>query len=811
MLRVLADGRQQEFPQFGAVRALFEDRSGTLWIGSEGEGVTVYRNGQFTSMVAAIKAHEPPASTTVLPMAMAFAQDSDGTLYVGLRETGGLVKIKGDAITVLHSSQGFPTNEIRAIYPDREGNLWLGTKGDGLVVFSGGQWLHREVLSATFNDQVAAILEDDSGRLWLGTPKGIVWAPKAHLLALARGENTSPSFRLALASDGVRPGVVGAGSFPVAAKAADGTLWFSSRHGITVVDPRNVALNHVPPQVHIERALVDSKPVDHSGGINLPPGSRTLAIDYTAPSFVGPTQVLFRYRLEGLEREWTDAGPRRTAFFTTLAPGAYRFHVIACNDDGVWNETGASIAVVQLPFFYQTRWFYGASALALLAAVLGIFRWRTAALQRRNVELERGIAQRTAELAKSYEAIRASEYFYHSLVESLPQIIARKDVESRFTYANSAFAELIGRPLDEIIGQAEAAIYPPEKSQKFRADDLRAMETHQTLEYESVAERAGQGRRYLHVKKVPLYDQQGRPLGVQILFWDMTTFREVEEKLRQAQRELIETSRLAGIAEMATGILHNLGNALNSVNVTTISVAGRLRQSKITFVTRTAQLLAENDGRLPEFLSSDPRGRQLPTYLAQLGLNLTTERDEILHELQALQENVDQIKALVASQQRHAAGAGVTELIPASELVEYALLIAEASLSRHGIIVVREFSPTPPVKVERQKALQLIGNLIANARDAIVELDRAEKRLSVGVRVTDGGRVQISVTDNGVGIAPGNLTKIFAFGFTTKKDGHGFGLHSGALAAREMGGSLHASSEGLGQGATFIFELPPAP
>lgn len=809
-LRLWRDGQQQEFPRYQRIRSLFQTRDGAIWIGSENEGVTRYRDGTFASMADTIKAHQPGAADKSLPVAMVFAEDADGAVYIGLRQNGGLVKIKGETVVTFHPSQGFPTVDLRAIYPDREGNLWLGTKGRGLAVFSQDRWLNPEVLSESFNDQVSTILEDDNGRLWLGTPKGLVRAPKAQLLALARGEPAIPTFRLTVESDGIRPAIIGAGYSPAAGKAPDGTLWFGSRRGLLTVDPKKVSPNRVPPPVLIEGTIVDDQKATPGEELRLPPGARALTINYTAPSFVGPNQVLFRYRLEGHDQQWTEAGTRRTAFYTTLEPGRYRFHVMACNDDGVWNETGASVAIVQLPFFYQTNWFYGLVALGLTGTGFGIFRWRTQALKNRNAELEHAIIERTRELAKSYDVIRASEYFYQSLVESLPQVIVRKDTDCRFTYANAAFSELINRPLDQIIGQLEADLYPAEQAAEFRASDQRALSSRQTLEYETLDERPGRPPRYLHVKKVPLFDQQGQALGVQILFWDMTTFRETEEKLKSAQHQLVETSRLAGIAEMATGILHNLGNALNSVNITTNLTVARLQRSRIEFVGKTAQLLTENRDRLPEFFSADPRAQKLPGYLSELAGHLATERDEILAELQGLQAGVDHIKELVASQQQHANAAGVTEVIPASELLEYALRIAEASLARNHITVVREFMSAPPVKVERHKALQIVGNLLANAKDALVDSRKADKRIALGVRLSEEGRVQIRVTDNGPGIPAENLARIFAFGFTTKKTGHGFGLHSSALAAKAMGGTLSGFSEGPGKGATFVFELPPA-
>ncbi|HVS53764.1 MAG TPA: two-component regulator propeller domain-containing protein [Opitutaceae bacterium] len=805
------EGRQETFPQFQRCRALFEAHDGTIWIGSENAGVTRCRDGVFTSMVDALRARQAVPTTGILT-AMAFAESADNTLYIGLRENGGLAILKDGKIVVHQRPE---TTEIRAIHPDAAGDLWLGTKGRGLTLVSGDQWLNPETFAESFNDHVSAIVADDEGRFWLGTPKGLVWVKREHLLSVAHGRESDLNFRLALANDGVRPAIVGAGSFPDSAKAPDGTLRFVTKRGLVVVNPREIAFNAIAPPVAIEQAIADNHAIDPQPELRLAAGTHALTIDYTALSFVAPSQVHFRYRLEGHDSNWTDAGPRRTAFYTTLEPGSYRFHVVAGNEDDVWNLKGASVAVIQLPFFYQTRWFYALLALGLLGAGFGVFRWRTAALQNRNVELERHIVERTAELAKSYEAIRASEYFYHSLVESLPQMIVRKNPAGRITYANSAFAEMFGRAPGDVVGRTEHELYPPALAEKYRANDERAMARRETIEFETIAD-TPQGRRFLHVKQVPLFERDGRAIGVQMLFWDMTTFREIEDKLKHAQHQLVETSRLAGIAEMATGILHNLGNALNSVNTTSNTLAERIRHSKVSSVAKTAQLLAAHNDRLAEFFATDTRGRQLPGYLKLLGEHLATERDDILHELEALQKNVDHIKELVATQQSHARVGGVKETLPASELVEYSLRLNEASLQRHTIAVVREFEAAPPITVERQKALQIVNNLLHNARDAIdARPGGGERKITLAVRSAAAGRVQIVVSDTGVGIARENLTRIFAFGFTTKKDGHGFGLHSSALAAREMGGSLHAASDGPGAGATFVLELPvdgdPAP
>jgi PAS domain S-box-containing protein len=809
-LHVWRDGHLTAFPQFQRTRALFEDRAGAIWIGAEvGGGVVRYQNGAFTKFDDKIPAPVAVGGVPIpRPLAYVFAEDAAGAIYAGLLRRG-VIRLQDGVVTRYETDTGFPASDIRAIYPAPDGTLWVGTRGSGLLVLDRGRWLHPDALSEPFNDQVSTILEDHYGRLWLGTPKGIVWVAKAELLAVARGERPDANLRLAGSSEGIQPGAVGSGSTPAIWKTPDGILWFATRYGLIKVDPETLPFNAIVPPVRIERVLINDQPAARTDAIELSAGARSLAIDYTALSFVRPGEVRFRYRLDGYDAAWTNAGVRRTAFYTKLPPGRYRFQVIACNDDGVWNTTGAGVDIVQQPFFYQTTWFWGAVAIVFLLAGPIIYRLRTAALRRRNEELERRIAARTVELAQSNEAIRASEYFYHSLVESLPQIIVRKDAEGRFTYANAAYAELIGRSGEQIVGLCDRDIYPPEQAAKIRADDGRIMDSGRVLEYENVVERPGQKKRYLQVKKVPLFAER-RPLGVLVLFWDMTVFRETEELLRHAQQELLETSRLAGIAEVATGVLHNLGNALNSVNTSATLATERLRKSKVPGVGKAAQLLLEQGDRLAEFLTADPRGRQLPDYLQQLAAVLQEERAESVRELEALQDSVDHMKQIVAAQQSYAHVSGLVDVAQPAELVEFALRISEASLGRHRVTVIREFSPAPAVRVERHKVLQILINLIRNAKEAINESLRPDKELVLGIRTSPEGRAQIYVTDNGVGIAPEALTRVFGFGFTTKINGHGFGLHTSANAAKEMGGSLDARSDGPGQGATFILELPPA-
>ena len=281
--------------------------------------------------------------------------------------------------------------------------------------------------------------------------------------------------------------------------------------------------------------------------------------------------------------------------------------------------------------------------------------------------------------------------------------------------------------------------------------------------------------------------------------------------LADAQQRLMETSRQAGMAEVATGVLHNVGNVLNSVNVSTTLVYDRVRQSRIASLVKAGQLLREHAVDLGDYIVRDPRGQRLPSFLIHLADHLEGEQQATLREMESLVKNVEHIKEIVAMQLSYAKVSGVLEALPVVQVVEDALQMNAAALRRHQIEVVREFQEVPLVTCDKHKVLQILVNLIRNAKFAVEEKAGLEaKWVRVSIGPCGGNRVRIAVADNGIGIPPENLDRIFAHGFTTKKNGHGFGLHMGALAAKEMGGSLKVHSEGPGRGAVFVLELPTA-
>ncbi|HLL05277.1 MAG TPA: HAMP domain-containing sensor histidine kinase [Myxococcaceae bacterium] len=298
-----------------------------------------------------------------------------------------------------------------------------------------------------------------------------------------------------------------------------------------------------------------------------------------------------------------------------------------------------------------------------------------------------------------------------------------------------------------------------------------------------------------------------RTLGA--LRQSVTAYQEAELRLSGMHRTLVDVSRQAGMAEIATGVLHNVSNTLNSVTISTGLVIDQLRASRVAGLSRAVELLREHSADMASFLSTDPRGQKLPGYLFALANELQQEREAMLQEMQALSNSVDHIKSVVTMQQKHARVAGTLESLHLPQLIDEALRLNAVSFERQGIRIERQYENAPPVIVDRHKLLQILINLLSNARHALAESDREDKQLIIRVRTTQGGeRLLLEVADNGKGIAPENLPRLFTQGFTTKRTGHGFGLHISALSAEEMKGQLTCASAGPGQGATFTLELP---
>ncbi len=396
-----------------------------------------------------------------------------------------------------------------------------------------------------------------------------------------------------------------------------------------------------------------------------------------------------------------------------------------------------------------------------------------------------------------------------SFLGGMPENIYFKDTQSRFLAVSAAFARRQKIPAADFIGKTDFDLFANEHAQQAFDDEVEIMRTGQGISGKLQKETWPDGSiTWVISSKVAMRDETGAIIGTCGYSIDVTDSINKEKQLESANRQLIEATRQAGMAEVATGVLHNVGNVLNTVNVAANILADRFRDSKVTSIYKVCALLRENSADLPSFFTNDPRAAKLVPYLTSLADTLDQERTETMAELSTLLKSVDHIKDVIWMQQSYASVAGMVEPLNLPETIEDAIKLSTNALQRHSIHVIREFAQTGPVRAERHKVLQILVNLINNAKRAMETKEPSQRHLTLRIGFGDTGIITVKVIDNGIGIPPENITRIFSHGFTTKKDGHGFGLHSSANAAKQMQGSLVAESDGVGKGATFILTLP---
>jgi diguanylate cyclase (GGDEF)-like protein len=367
--------------------AMLEDRDGNLWVAYYGKGVARFDHGAF---------HHITASGQVSQL----VQAPDGALWIAT-DGDGLKRYASGVLTRFTTANGMPSDHVMCVIADPDGSIWTGTSSGGLSLIRNGRvvytWGPRQGLSSV---TVGSLLDDGRGNLWIGSDDGIFRVARSELQQTLGLPNSQIHPAIYGLKDGLRSIETIYGTSPATWRDHAGRLWFATIRGAAMIDPAHNIKSPAPPPVWIEQMLFDSKPVRLGGNPTLGPGSGKLEIEFTAPTFVAPQQVRFRYRLTSFDKDWVEAGERRTAYYTNLPPGHYTFEVLAASSDGVWSRAIASQAMnIRRPLFLS--W----GALAFYLALLGLALWgaialRTRHLTRRQRELNRIVAERTAQLEK---------------------------------------------------------------------------------------------------------------------------------------------------------------------------------------------------------------------------------------------------------------------------------------------------------------------------------------------------------------------------------------------------------------------------
>jgi signal transduction histidine kinase/ligand-binding sensor domain-containing protein len=373
------------------VRAIAQDREGRLWFGTT-HGLAEYKDGKF-------KTYD---TSDGLPNkeVQALTIDRMGKLWVGT--LGGVAELRDGRFRSYTEREGLSSNYVRVIHEDAEGIIWIGTYDGGLTRIKDGRLSVITTREGLYDNGAFQILEDDADNFWMSCNRGIYQVSRSHLNDLAEGRRSSVASVHYGKADGLLNTECNGGTQPAGFKALDGRLWFPTQDGVGVVNPRDIVKSGLPPPVAIEEFILDNKPIVFHDSAQLPTGTASFEIHYTGLSFVRPEQVRFKYRLEGLDDGWVEAGNRRTAYYSHVPPGTYTFRLMAANSDGVWNTLGASILVSIPPPFWQTRWFMLLAVGCLLTLAVFAYRRRISKLE----GIQRAQEAFSQQLMESQEAER---------------------------------------------------------------------------------------------------------------------------------------------------------------------------------------------------------------------------------------------------------------------------------------------------------------------------------------------------------------------------------------------------------------------
>jgi PAS domain S-box-containing protein len=752
-------------------RAIAEDRSGAIWVGTDLDGLLRYQNGKITAYAT----QNGLASNAIRGL----LEDKNGSVWIGSRE--GLDRYRDGRFTVYTEQDGLVNRAVQSLYLDADNTLWIATR-QGLSRLKDGHFTNYTAHDGLYSELLFSLVEDNRHNLWIGCSKGVFHVSKQQLNDFADGKIHSITSVAYGIEHGLSSTVMSAGFSPAANKTSDGRVWFATATGVSVIDPEKLPVNALPPLVHVEDVSIDGRALDLNRVSQVPPGRGDLVLRYTGLSFTMPEKVTFKYKLEGYDRDWIDAGARRTAEYTNIPPGRYRFQVVAANSDGVWNTTGASFEFYFHPHFYQTYWFYSLCALLAVFTGLGAYRWRIRRLRVRQRELERllhdrtsklriyqghleeQVAERTAEVTATNEQLRRSQHLLQSIIDNSTAVIYVKDIVGRYMLVNRRFAELFHSTQESVVGKTDYDLFPREQADAFRAFDREVFAKNAVMESEQVISHDDGPHTYISIKG-PLLDDAGKAYAVCGLSTDISERKRLEKQLLQAQK-------MEAIGRLAGGIAHDFNNLL-------------------TIITGSSESLQESLGDQPlgeKVEAIRKAGQKASSLTRQL---LTFSRRQVLQPV-ALNLN-DVLADLWKMLQRL-----VSEDI-------------ELEINTHPKLGMTRCDPS---QVE-----QVIVNLVVNACDAMPKggkltletanaaLDDAYAGLQTGVQ--SGCYVRLTVTDTGCGMDAETQAHIFEPFFTTKEQGEGTGLGLATVyaIAQQAGGHVSVYSE-PGRGTTFHVYFP---
>ncbi|MCP5051851.1 MAG: response regulator [bacterium] len=766
------------------IRCIYADGDGTLWIGSYDRGFSRFSSGEFQTYTTA----------EGLPglFVKNIHRDRTGRLWLATNRGLAYFNEAEKRFRVYTKTDGLSGNNINTIYEDKteDGVLWVGTFGNGLNRFKDGEFTPITTNEGLFNDNVSQVLEDRQGHLWLGSPRGVFHVLKQQLNDLAAGKRRSVNYKSFGRSDGMVSIQCNGGETQFSSREApDGRLWFATTNGVSVVDPRRIKINRTPPPVYVDALVADDKIAGPNRGKPawtehvLPPGVKSIEIHYNAISFYAPEKVRFNVMLEGFNENWKSLGDRRTAYYTNIPPGHYRFRVIAVNNDGVWNKDGDSISFYLKPWFYQTDWFYVLVILAAVVLTLGIYRFRVRQLRIRQIKLKRLVKERTNQLEKSYKEVETLSL----VARKTENIVIIMDARGNFQWVNDAFERILGLPLEEFIELKGKNILEASGSSNIKEFLQTCIKDRKTVVYET-SDIMGRGdNRWFQTALSPIFSDQGQLIHLVGISSDISQLKERENQIKKQNEEIMKQAREL---ETAIRVAQREREAANAAS-----------QAKSEFLARMShEIRTPMNGIIgfADMLINTPLNREQRDYVRTIGRSgdaLTGLLNDIL--------DFSKIEA------------GELSIHPVSfdprRTVSEVFEIFQPRVSRQPLNMSYSISEEVPRSIDgdsgrfRQVLLNLLGNAVKFTRSGDISLS-----MTVEDETLHRLKLHVTLRDTGIGVPPDKLGSIFDVfqqvdgSDTREHDGAGLGLSISKQIALLMEGDLWAEST-VGTGSTFHF------
>jgi PAS domain S-box-containing protein len=691
----------------------------------------------------------------------------DGTLWIGTAH--GVVRIKDGIPQSFTARDGLASDLVNAIYDEGNGSLWFASKDAGLTHFKEGRFTAYTVQHGLFTSEILAIQRDARGDVWLSSPQGIGQLPQAEINDFEAGRRHTVRAKVYTTADGLKT-EEGFDFWTVPIwKAQDGRLWFATKKGAVALQPEHLRLNQRLPPVLIERVIANRQELPLQATVSIAPGQNNLELHFTGLSLLATDRVLFKYKLEGYDIDWIEAGTRRVAYYTNLPPGHYRFQVLACNSDGLWNDVGATVQLVLQPYFYQTRWFYSICFVGILLVLWGGYQLRVRSIRKRAQELEITVELNTRELRHQRELLEEQKTFLHTVIDRLPSFIFAKDTEGRFLLVNQALANAYGRPVEDLIGKTDLEISQnPEEAQKFRRDDIEVMKSNRefsTVEHFTTPDGT---RHWMQVSKIAISAPGQAPHILLGMATDITLQKQAEQELERAKNAAEAATRAR--TEFLANMSHEIRTPMNAV----IGMTGLLLDTPLEAEQREYVEIVRSSGDALLTIINDildfSKIESGKLDLEQQPFNLA----------QCIEEALDLLSTKAYEKD-----------------LELAYMLDE--------ITPRDLMGD--VTRVRQILVNLLSNAVKFTASGEVVISVTAQR-----HAENEYELQIAVRDTGIGIPPERLDRLFKSfsqvdsSTTRQYGGTGLGLAISKRLSEMMGGTMWVESE-VGVGSTFYFTI----